>query len=276
MRHFSTAFGTACAGGTGAFPRMQGDAAGRGWGKVRACVRSPARPMNQAAPTRENVPMKTHLKPWLAAAALFGATQADAAPTVITFDDLAVGTVLSNQYAASLGVTFSPNAFSGPGGPNGNWATNTNMTIVSATGSDVGGLGGPSLVSGNLLRSFNGWLNENGDSSFAIDFAGGASSVSLDMAGIFTPSSARVFFYDGATQLSFSTSAQIGQVTLSFSAPRITRVIVTPGDFFDWVGVDNLRFTPVVAGVPEPGSWALAGAALMGLALLRRRRPAAR
>lgn len=191
--------------------------------------------------------------------------------TTITFDDLSVGSVLSNQYVAQ-GVTFAPNAFSGSGGPTGTWATNSNMTIVSATGSDIGGLGTPSLVSGNLLRSFDGWLGENGDPSFSINFSAAVAAVSLDFAGIATPSSSRMFIYDGATLLStLATSVTTGQQRLSYSASHITRVVVTPGDFFDWVGVDNLTFTPVTASVPEPGTWALLAVGLLGVGAARRR-----
>ena len=87
----------------------------------------------------------------------------------ITFDDLAPGTILSTQYAA-LGVVFSANAFSGKNGnsTDADWATNTDMGIVASTGADVGGLGGPALVSGNILHSFSGWLAEDGDASFAV------------------------------------------------------------------------------------------------------------
>ena len=108
---------------------------------------------------------------FLATSALAGAP-ANAVETVITFDagdpigGLGVGAVLDSQYAG-YGVTFASNAFTGSGGPTGNWATNTTMSVVSSSGTDVGGLGNPSLVSGNMLRAFNGWLNENGDPSFS-------------------------------------------------------------------------------------------------------------
>lgn len=146
-----------------------------------------------------------------------------------------------------------------------------------STAADVGGLGVPSLVSGNLLRSFTGWSNENGDPSFAINFADAVSSVSLDFAGIFTTPSTRLFAYDGATLLG-SVVAPPGaqQTTLTFTAANITRLVVTPGDFFDWVGVDNLRFELAQAAtVPEPGTWGLASLALAAMALSRPRRTAA-
>lgn len=192
----------------------------------------------------------------------------NARATILTFEDLAVGTTLANQYAG-LGVTFLPNAFTGAGGPNGSWANNTDMTIVSSAGSDVGGLGTPSLVSGNVLRSFAGWLNENGDPSFSADFSTPIFSFSADFAGVAVPSSTRLFVYDGATLLGTVVgSVGTGQFTLSFAAPSITKVIITGGDFNDWVGIDNVTFQQV--SVPEPASVSLA--LLGGFALLALRR----
>jgi hypothetical protein len=211
---------------------------------------------------------------------------ARATPVLITFDagdpigGLAVGATLSNQYAA-FGVTFSPNAFSGAGGPTGPWATNTNMSIASSTGGDVGGLGTPSLVSGNLLRSFNGWLAENGDPSFRATFSAPISTLSAAFAGMFAPASTRLFAYDGSTLVATAvgTAPTTGQQLLTVSAARITSVVFTPGDFNDWVGVDNISFTPAaVTPVPEPSSLALSALGVMavvGWRANRRRRAVA-
>ena len=100
--------------------------------------------------------MKTLLKTALTMSMSLTAVCASA--MIIDFENLTVGTTLSNQYA---GVTFAANAFSGPGSSSSGkpWATNTDMTIVSSlAGGDVGGLGTPSLVSGHVLHSFSGWL----------------------------------------------------------------------------------------------------------------------
>lgn len=194
----------------------------------------------------------------------------------ITFDELAPGTVLGSQYAA-LGVTFSADGFAGP---NANstaqgWATNTDMTIVSTTGADVGALGAPGLVGGNLLHAFSGWLAEDGDPSFAAAFAVPVTSFAVDLAGVSEPGDSALFVFDGPILLSTVTGPQMpGQFTLGYAAASITRVVVAAGSFSDWVGVDNIRFTPLVqAVVPAPATAALMGAGLAGLAGAALRRP---
>ena len=54
------------------------------------------------------------------------------------------------------------------------------------------------------------------------------------------------------------------------SATPITSVVFTPGDFGDWVGVDNITFTPV--DVPEPAGLTLLALGLAAAARSRRRR----
>jgi hypothetical protein len=189
--------------------------------------------------------------------------------TTLTFEDLAEGATLSNQYAAQ-GAVFSPNAFSGAGGPFGDWATNTNMTI---TATDLGGLGTPAgLVSGKVLHSFGGWLNEDGDPSFKITFSGlGANTVFAAFAGVSTPANVHLYAYKGATLIGDVTSAvTTGQFVLSFAAASITSVVITPGSFNDWVGVDNITYT--LAAVPEPETVALMALGLGFVGGVARRR----
>lgn len=196
-----------------------------------------------------------------AAGLLFAASQANA--VAITFEDLAVGAILSNQYAA-IGATFSADTFTGPGSSTSGeaWATNTDMTIVSSTGADVGGLGAPPLVSGNILRSFSGWLGENGDPSFRITFSRAATGFSAAFAGVSTGADVTIYAFNGATQIGTVSGSGTGQFVLSFAGP-FTSIAVRPGSYSDWVGVDNINFT--LTPIPEASTYAMMG---MGLALL--------
>jgi len=186
----------------------------------------------------------------------------------LSFENLTPGVTLSSQYAA-LGVTFARNVFSGAGSSSSgfDWATNTDLTVVSSTGPDVGTLGSPSLVNGNLLRSFDGWFGENGDPSFSASFLSPINFFSADFAGVDAPADVTLYAYDGSAQIGTVSGATAGQFTLSFSAPRITRVAIRPGSLDDWVGVDNIRFNPV----PEPTGLALVVLALGGLLLASQR-----
>ena len=215
----------------------------------------------------------TFIQTALAAAALAFVQQAGA--DTITFDELAAGTILSNQYA-SLGVTFSPDAFSGAGSSSSRmyWATNTGMTVVASSGpdADVGDeLGSPTLVSGNVLHSRSDWLNEDGDASFRVSFTTPVNFFSATFAGVYDVADTRLFFFNGATPLGTVTGAgqSAGQFVLKSGpyADSITSVVVTPGSFYDWVGVDNITFA-----VPEPASYATLARGLGLLAFVRRRR----
>ncbi len=211
---------------------------------------------------------------------LLALASARAQTFTITFDPgdpiggLPVNSILSTQYAASTGATFTPNGFSGAGGPTGSWGTNTGMRVVSSTGADVGGLGTPSLVSGNILRSFNDWLSENGDPSFRITFANAIDSFSAVFAGIATPASTRIFGFNGSTLIATAVATTTtGQQMLSISSGlTFTSVVITPGDFLDWVGVDNMSFhIASTSAVPESGATLalLAGGVLLLIAMRR-------
>lgn len=209
-----------------------------------------------------------HLAAAIAGTLVFAAAPAGA--VTLNFDELPVNTALSNQYAA-LGAVFSANAFSGPGSSSSgaDWATNSDMVIVSSTGLNVSGLGTPSLVSGNILRSFQGYLGEDGDASFRITFTTPVSSVGATFAGVTTAADVRLYAYDGAALLGVVAGASSdAQFTLSYGAQSITSVVIAPGSFNDWVGVDNINFAPV----PEPATFATLALGLAMLSIARRRR----
>lgn len=190
---------------------------------------------------------------------------------LIDFENLSVGATVTSQYAA-WGVEFFANAYSGSGGPTGDWATNTDMTVVAVGGGDTGGLGTPSLVSGNLLHSFSGWLGEDGDASFLMAFSAPIKAISIDFAGIANPGSTGIdIFTTAGTYVTTVFATAGGQQTLSYTGADIGYVGVTPGDYDDWVGVDNIGFT-VAAAVPEPESYGLLalGLGVVGIAVRRR------
>jgi MYXO-CTERM domain-containing protein len=171
-------------------------------------------------------------------------------------------TEINNQYAA-WGVAFTPNAFSG-----GSWATNTTL---HATSTDIGGGYDPSL--GNVLHAFDtDWLNEDGDASFVISFATGISSFQMDIIGDTGGEDgfqSFANFYDAGMNLIGSVAGTgVGGIeTVSASGFGTAYfVAIAPGDFFDWVAIDNIIYEEV----PAPGALTVLG--LGGLFAARRRR----
>ncbi len=218
------------------------------------------------------------MKPSLSAIALgigllvTGAT-ASAATYTINFDDLAAGTTLSSQYASTTGATFTAGGaktYDAQSQGSGAWADNTDMTLVSATGSDTNNLGTPSLVSGNILGSYSGWESEDGDPAFTISFAQAVSSVTADFASVYYGTDVAIYAYSGNTLVGTATggASDYGQFALSVSAPDITSVVITPGSYGDYVAVDNVGFT---TSVPEPANLALLALGL-GIIAMRRRK----
>lgn len=209
---------------------------------------------------------KTYLLMGVGLASL--ATSANA--TVITFDNLATDTIVSNQYA---GVTFS----AGTGGltvPNPTnttqgFASNTGMGVTPLSGGDVGG-GAGSPLSGMILHRFSAdWLAEDGDPVFVITFASSITDISIDFGGVATPASTAIYAYAGGVQVASAAGTSTGSFTLSLTGlSGVTQVAVTPGDFGDWVGVDNVNYT--TSSVPEPAALAVLGFGVV--AMLRRRR----
>lgn len=196
---------------------------------------------------------------------------ASANATLITFDELAANTIVSNQYA---GVTFAAGTggltVPNPTGSTQGFATNTGMGVTPLAGGDVGG-GAGSPLSGMVLHRFNAdWLVENGDPVFVITFASAITDFSLDFGGVSTPASCGIYAYSGGTQVASANGTAGANFTLSLTGlTGVTQIAVTPGDFNDWVGVDNVNYT-LAATTPEPASFAILG--LGAVALLRRRK----
>lgn len=172
---------------------------------------------------------------------------------------LTSGAIVGTQFS-SWGVVFTSGALSGIG-----WATNTTMELGNSADGTTG-IGATSSM-GNVLRSYPGFLAEDGDPSFRIDLPTGATGISLDFIGDHDGES-RLMAFDSAGSLVDNQVVSDGfaQVKhLSVSASAIAYAIVLPGSYNDWVGVDNVAVTVV----PEPTSLAALG--LGGLCLLRKR-----
>jgi hypothetical protein len=214
--------------------------------------------------------MRHTLQSAVLAAGLVLGLPAGAATYTIDFDDLAAGTTLSNQYAASTGATFAAGGagtYDSQSQGNGSWATNTDLTVVSSTGSDTNNLGSPTLVGGNVLGSYDGWIAEDGDPVVTISFSSAISAFSADFAAVEYGSDVAIYAYSGSTLVATATGSGSGQFALSLGGNDITSVVITPGSYNDYVAVDNLSFT---TAVPEPANIALLGIGLAMLALARR------
>jgi len=199
------------------------------------------------------------------------AVGASAHATLLTFEDLAVGATLGNQYAGihfaigldgAVGVSASS---SGLG-----WATNSAIDITEV-GGDVGGLGTPNLVSGHLVRSFGGWLSEDGDPVINVKFDNEVTDFSLDFAGVATPADTRIFALNASKNVVASKVGTVttGQFNLALNGlTGVKEIIITPGSFNDWVGFDNVNYT--VKSVPEPATLTLLGLAVPFIARRRK------
>jgi hypothetical protein len=192
--------------------------------------------------------------------------------TLIDFNSLSEGTIVSNQYsgvtfAAGLGGLTVPSATSGLAV----WATNTSMDVTLSTGGNVSS-GVTFPISGMLLHGFQGYTNENGDPVFTITFASPISDISIDFGGVGNVSDSRFFGYKtGSTTYTYGATAMVQNTsTLSLSGmTNVTKIVVTPGDFNDWVGIDNINYTS--SAVPEPGAIFAIGFGIVSLATRRRK-----
>lgn len=200
----------------------------------------------------------------------FLAISASSFATLITFDDGAVseGSLLANQYSA-LGITFVAGSHGhtvpNPSASTQGFATNTDMHITST---DIGG-GVSSPISGKMLHTFNGWLSEDGDPVFTMIFSSPISSIDLDAGGIADVASTAIYAFNAAgTQIGTTAASGTGTRHLSLaSLANATEVVMTIGDWNDWVGVDNIDFK--VSTVPEPFSMVTLS---LGVAALLRKR----
>ena len=211
------------------------------------------------------------------AAGLLGWTDS-AHATVVSFDNLAAGTVVGTQYA-NAGVTFSPGGGSytgvvNPPSTNAGFATNTDLTISAFDAT----LGEGAPLSGMVLRNNANFANENGDPVFTLTFNAPVASLSLDFGDVKNAfqGEAAIFAVEPATNqavsIALSPSTKNGTATAVGLPTGVTTAVVVPGTNKDFVAVDNLTFT-LAAPVPEPTTVAalLVGFGALGVVLKRRR-----
>lgn len=180
---------------------------------------------------------------------------------LINFDDLANGTVVSNQYA---GVTFSSGGRTGANelGSGFDYATATDMLASTDGGS------GYQASDMNMLHSFGGWLGEDGDPVITLTFSSAIQSISCLVMGIGEAQYTRLIARSGGLDVATATATAAGgsRQTLSLNGLNVTEIQITPGYFGDWVGIDNIQYELV----PEPATMVALG--LGAAAMLRRRR----
>ncbi len=198
------------------------------------------------------------------------------AQTIINFDTLTAGTIVSNQYAAQ-GVTFVAGGLTGTGYTSGqNYAPNTSLDVFLGTVASTYGNGT------NALHGVNGWAAETGDPVFTMNLTQSFSSFSATFyavsAATYGPGT-RILAYNGTTLLGSTAATTTGGAVQTLTLNNIAsanRIIVTPGTYNDYVSVDNLTFNVTPAAAPEPGSLALIGLGLplTGAFIARKKRKA--
>ncbi|BFM11157.1 hypothetical protein R50072_13100 [Simiduia litorea] len=169
----------------------------------------------------------------------------DAGSVFLNFDELAAGTVVSNQYAG-YGLTIS-----GTLGNNGSGAAST------VTAEDTGGSYSDPIYIGQPNNSWDG--------SVIFDFTG----VNVTQFGAYLVDSASSWLslYDSSNTLIetiFGSGSVYDWVGADTGGVNIARAIFS-GDFY---AVDDVMFN---AKVPEPGSLILFLAGLLGVVVSRRR-----
>lgn len=82
----------------------------------------------------------------------------------------------------------------------------------------------------------------------------------------------------GSNAVLFSSSQNVGNGSISATPFSFSNLSSTTGLSIEWknsaynVGIDNIQYT--ISAVPEPGTWAMLAAGLLGLGVLARRRRA--
>ena len=169
-----------------------------------------------------------------------------ASATVITFDEYAVGTAITNQYA-DQGVLFSSGIFGESPTISGDLASPTEPVLAP---------NGIHLYSGDLLISFTG---------------DGATDVSFDSGYWDCLYTAVITVYDTASNIvAVLSNDQFGVYNIDLSSYGTIGAIYF-SSILDPAGsaIDNLAFT-----VPEPATFALLGLGLLAIGFSSRKKKA--
>jgi hypothetical protein len=154
----------------------------------------------------------------------------------------------------------------------GTWATNSDLTV---TGTDLGAES-PALAGIRQLHAYGdtypGWLSEDGDPGYLLDFPTAISSITVTFAGDSTGSSGIANFAGGiisnVVHVPVGSNTDLETVTLTGLSSN--NILVVPGSFSDWASIVNITFTTV----PEPSTDALliGGVLALGAMMVRRLR----
>ena len=176
---------------------------------------------------------------------------AQAHATTLNFDTLASGVVATNTYAAD-GVLIDQSL---------DFLAEANIGLVTGINNDICGQG-PTCYN-------NGYYPTQTQTTF--NFSTGVSNLSFFFNNYGDNGISAYYAYDGNTLVSSGNIGLDNGVLEDVSGTGITELVIS-NNGNDWIyGIDNLSFT--AGAVPEPGTFALFGMALLafgGLSLRRK------